>query len=294
MAHAELLFLDTSVQVARVLSGPAQRARVIDRGAGYRRCSSLVCRQEFKRRVLKDAEYLLRVLDERKGYESTFDYMTRLIQNPHHKRRASICLSLLKRATGDTDQEKADRLRSKLRTFLLAGLSQFDAWLDELAAHSGCACGRSDVSERKLRTGRVVFEFGEDKCQKLPTGLCGVVAFLASRAGERAAIRAHLASLPLEKKSAELKEAEAFLAAIDADPNTAPGLNPCLSVGDLIIALESVAAGATAVYTMNGRESQHLCRALGQTLIVRSPDEQKDDVVCPRDQTATWHDFGPS
>jgi hypothetical protein len=293
MPPTELLFLDTSVHIARLLHGPAQKARVETRAQNYLRRSGLVCRQEFKRRVLKTAEYLLSVLDQRKGYENTHTYMTRLIQNPYHKRRATICLNLLAQATGNTDQEKTDRLRVRLRTLILTGLSQFDGWLEPLAQDSGCGCGRIDVRERKQpRTGHTVFEIGGDKCSQFEAGQCGIVAFLTNRATERAAIRTHLASVPTDKKTDELKEAETFLAAVDPDPGVAPARNPCLTVGDLIIALESAAAGATAFYTMNGKESQHLCKALGQTLIVRRPDEQEEDVVCPRNDTANWPDFG--
>ncbi len=292
MTPTELLFLDTSVHIARLFHGPAQRSRIESRAAAYLRCSGLVCRQEFKRRILKTAEYLLVALDEHNGFGNTHAYMTRLIQNLHHKRRATICLNLLAQATGSTDQEKTDRLRVKLRTLILTGLSEFDDWLDSPARASGCGCGRGNVRERKLQTGRKVFDIGGDKCNQLGAGQCGIVAFLASRSTERTAIRTHLASLPTDKRSRELAEAEAFLAAVEPDPNVATANNPCLKVGDLIIALESAAVGATNFYTMNGKESQHLCKPLDQTLIVRRPDPREGDIVCSRDDATNWPDFG--
>jgi hypothetical protein len=292
MSRHELLFLDTSVLIARLLHGPAQRQRVEARAGSYLRGSGLVCRQEFKRRVLKTAAYLLGQLDERGGCENTHAYMTRLIQIPHHKRRATICLGLLAAATGADDSDKTDRLRARLRTLILTGLAQFDDWLDAPAGGSGCGCGRDKPHERRARTGRTTYEFGTDRCAQRGPGGCGVDSFLADRALDRGAVLAYLRGLPPERKTAELSRAEDFLVGVESNPQSARSRNPCLEVGDLIIALESAAAGAAAFYTMNGRESQHLCRALGQTLIVRPPDPSHDDVVCERNDPTGWRDFG--
>jgi hypothetical protein len=58
-------------------------------------------------------------------------------------------------------------------------------------------------------------------------------------------------------------------------------LDPCLTVGDLLIALES--AGVPCMFTMNSKESQHLCRALGQSLVVRKPNPKHEDIYCSAD-----------
>src|SRR5437899_296150 len=115
-AAAQSLFIDTSVHIARMLHGPAQREQVEHQAEPYLRVSGLVCRQEFKRRVLHTAEYLLRVLNERHGFENTHAYMTRMVTYPYQKRRATICLNLLALATGIDDRDKTDRLKTKLRT----------------------------------------------------------------------------------------------------------------------------------------------------------------------------------
>jgi hypothetical protein len=60
-------------------------------------------------------------------------------------------------------------------------------------------------------------------------------------------------------------------------------------VGDLLIALESV--GVPTFHTLNSTESQHLSRALGQTLIVCPIDPLKPEVVCDKDD-AEWPSFG--
>ena len=53
--------------------------------------------------------------------------------------------------------------------------------------------------------------------------------------------------------------------------------DPCLTVGDLMIALESV--GIPTFYTLNGAESLFFCLALRQVLVVRPIDPAKEDIV---------------
>jgi hypothetical protein len=218
--------------------------------------------------------------------------MTRLVQYPFQKRRATICLNLLAQVTGKNDQDKTDRLRARLRVLILTGLSLFDEWLDAPPAASGCACGREEIREREKRGGTKAFEFGRNECSKTKEGECGVESFLADRAPDCAVILSYLSQLPVEKKTKELQQAENFLKTIEANPQKARELNPYLKVGDLIIALESAAVGAKVFYTMNGKESQHLCRPLGQTLIVSPPDSLMADIVCDRTDASNWHDFG--
>src|SRR5262249_47571509 len=114
-------------------------------------------------------------------------------------------------------------------------------------------------------------------------------AFLASRADVRHRLLQHLRSLPEGEKTHELKAAEAFLEKMATSTSAAPQEDPCLKVGDLLIALES--ADIPNFFTLNSAESQHLCRPLGQTLIVRPVNPQEPDVVCPRSD-ARWPTFG--
>jgi hypothetical protein len=57
---------------------------------------------------------------------------------------------------------------------------------------------------------------------------------------------------------------------------------------NFLIAIES--AGAPNIYPMNGRESQHFCRALERTMIVRKPNPQYDEVVCASNDLS-WIEF---
>jgi hypothetical protein len=55
------VFLDTSIQIARLVHGPQTKSGIRQRLAQHDKVfTGLVVRQEFKRRLLKEAEYLLR------------------------------------------------------------------------------------------------------------------------------------------------------------------------------------------------------------------------------------------
>ncbi|HEX9971847.1 MAG TPA: hypothetical protein VGD14_07235, partial [bacterium] len=55
--------------------------------------------------------------------------------------------------------------------------------------------------------------------------------------------------------------------------------DPCLTVGDLLIALES--NYIPDFYTMNYLESHYFCKALKQNLFVRPNNPDKDEEVFP-------------
>jgi hypothetical protein len=243
---------------------------------------------------LKDAVFLIELLDE-VGIEEAHRRMNRYRGIPHQSRRASICLDLMANAEGEAGQDRTDRLRARLNLFVLTAMTNYDAWLDHRYYAAGCGCGYGEVTSREKpgRRGRR-YELGPDHCNSLPAGQCGIVAFLRSSELARSAILAYLAEVPEIDKSKEIIAAEKFLKAIEQDLHAAPDLDPCLSVGDLLVALESASAKAGVVYTMNGTESQHMCRALRQGLIVRPPDPLKADEVCPAGEPQSWRRYGPA
>jgi hypothetical protein len=98
-----------------------------------------------------------------------------------------------------------------------------------------------------------------------------------------------LKSIPDAEKSTEIKNAERFLDRLRKNPDKARSDDPCLKVGDLVIALES--AGISIFYTLNSKEPQYLCWALDQTLIVRPIDPTKSEVICRKDDP-NWPAFG--
>jgi hypothetical protein len=147
--------------------------------------------------------------------------------------------------------------------------------VDHVITASGCACGRQAVRPKKSGT----FDFGSDRCSQVAKS-CGISAFLAQRAEAVLEIRQHLTRPDLPHRSAEIDRTAEFIEATDDDASEVEQRDPCLSVGDYLIALESVRI--PVMYTMNGRESQHFCRALGQTMIVRKTNPADEDIVCAR------------
>lgn len=282
------VFLDTSIQIARLVHGPQTKAGIRQRLAQHERVfTGLVVRQEFKRRLLKEAEYLLRLLHRYKSFDEVHQHVIRLFGSwPGRVRKRTICLQTLAQVHGGSDAERTDRLQLYLRSLLVTGLKQFDRKFGEVLQDSACACARMAIVEKQaLRR----YDLGPEHCSKTKPGACGIVQFLTSRQLNWQAIQAQLKSIPDNKKSLEIKNAERFLERLVSNPNKARNDDPCLTVGDLVIALES--AGISIFYTLNSKESQHLCRALDQTLIVRPIDPTKAEVICLKNDP-NWPAFG--
>jgi hypothetical protein len=271
----DALFVDTSIQIARLVHSPETKQRIRTRLARHREVvTSLVVQQEFKRRLLKEARYLLGLFDQ---YDS-FGQVLRHVQEklpPQQSRKQNICLAtLLTIDEMDEDQDRTDRARCFLRSLLRDGTQEFEASIQQVLADSNCACAQQPIRRKGGAKGD--FDFGTDKCAR--TGdACGIVEFLINRREVAGQLLAYLQGLQPGQKTEELSNAEAFLTKVIADPSAAIKANPCLEVGDLIIALES--AGIATFYTLNWRESQHLCRPLGQRLIIRPKNSDREDVV---------------
>jgi hypothetical protein len=255
-------------------------------GRHERTSTSLVVRQEFKRRLLKEADYLLRLLHRYESFDEVHHHVIRLF-GPWHDRKRTICLQTLADVHGGTDEVRTERLQLYLRGLLLTGLRRFDQSVDVIRTESNCGCAKRDVRERTpLRK----YDFGTDRCSRLPAGSCGIVSFLAAREDTAGRILAKLRGIPETHKSTELRNAERFLERFISNPADAASEDPCLTVGDLLIALES--AGVSHFFTLNGKESQFLCRALDQTLIVCPVDPLKAEIVCDK-HLDNWPTFGP-
>jgi hypothetical protein len=281
------VFLDTSIQIARVVHSAQAKERIRQRLALHQRtATSLVVRQEFKRRLLKEADYLLRQLDKYKSYHEVYHHLTHLTGSQFTARKSAICLQMLGEVHQGDDATRTKRLKLYLRSLLMQGLRRFDQQVDTLIEDSGCGFARVEVAEKEpFRR----YEFGPEHCGSARAGRCGIVEFLTLRRDDCQRVLRHLRSLPADARTPELQRAEGFLSSVIQTPQKAREKDPCLAVGDLIIALES--AGVACVYTFNSAESQHLCRALGQTLIVRPVEALHDDIVCAS-SAERWPAFG--
>lgn len=286
MPDEDVVFIDTSIVIARLLHSPETKRRIQERLRNYRRvvtCS--VVKQEYKRRLLKEARYLLEQLDRLKSATALMRHLIDRLP-PRQFRKRNIGLQMVQSIDEqDGEEDRTDRLRYFLHALLRDGLEEFDALAGVVANGAQCACAQQPIKRRGREGQR--FDFGREKCSEVRPG-CGIEAFLRSQAERLRAILTHLQGIPTAQKTDELRDAERFLLTILADPSKAPSENPCLKVGDLIIALES--ACVPVFFTLNGKESQHLCRPLGQELIVRPSNPELADTVC-KANAPEWPSF---
>src|SRR5262249_36198988 len=158
-------FLDTSIQIARLIHGPKTKEHIRDRIARHEQTvSSLVARQEFKRRLLQEAEYLLRLLHRYQSFDEINQHVIRLFgQWPGRVRKRNICVQMLAQVHGGTDADRTERLQLYLRSLLVSGLKRFDQQVDSVRQDSGCACARVEVIEKSpLRK----YDLGPTHCSR--------------------------------------------------------------------------------------------------------------------------------
>lgn len=273
------LFLDTTIHIAAQIRSPRFQQKIRDRLATFGTLrTGLVVRKEFIHRLLKEAAYLYGKLQELGTFDDLQDHINRYPTTYKHQRnRKNICLGLISKAHGRTNEDRTDLLSGQLFLLLTAGLTLFDTSVDETVATSSCGCATEEISQRTNRKRKVEFSVGAKECNELPAGRCGIVNFLIENVAARAAILTHLRSLPPDVLTAELRNGLGFLEAVEQDPASAMDLSPCLKVGDILIAIES--STTDSLYTMNHLESRPLCKALGQTLIVRPIQPERDDLI---------------
>jgi hypothetical protein len=161
--------------------------------------------------------------------------------------------------------EKCHLLLSRWEDY---GLDLFDSTVGQVVKYSGCGCGAST-------------KLGPTKCSVINT--CKINDFIRSRPNQAKCILDFLMKATSPSKTAEIQKAEAILDRW-LNSGTLPDLDsPCLTVGDLIIALESY--GIPAFYTQNARESQFFCSVQNQTMIVQ---RDSGDEVCLAADRDKW------
>jgi hypothetical protein len=257
------IFLDTSVQIARLLR-PQMKQPIENCVSKYRRrASGTVAVQEFKRRVLKEAAYLLTKLNQTNSYHQTLEYVTAVLPKMQERKR-TICLLLLHKVLHDrSDQELTERARYYLRTLLMHGEKLFLRFLDEVVPPTNCYLARLPIQEKRRYYSYTI----ETKCSKT-RNRCQIAEFLQQRKEICQELFQFLSQLPQGRLTPELERGREFVGKIVGGTlNTVDGEEPCLNYGDFLLALES--EGWPAFYTMNYRESQAYADFLGQELLIR-------------------------
>jgi hypothetical protein len=274
------IFTDTTIHIARLIHSNKIKQQINTCIAKFpREVTGLVVRQEFKRRLLSEARYLLNCFKEDPSFDEVQHRVNRLLDR-YHGRKKQICLDTLteccRRAhlNGPASaNDLVDRAKSYLRTLLKYGMRDFDAKVFNVLSDSGCACSVLPIIEQVEYE---KYDLGEDECTKMGKG-CGIWAFLSSR---RPTLQLIESTLSQEKNlTKELQAILTFIQEFLADSNAvAKKSNACTEVGDLLIALES--SSHKDFFSMNKAESSVLCKALLQKLHVQpaNPDNQPEEL----------------
>lgn len=268
----DVIFLDTSVQIARLLR-PQLRQPIENCVSNYRRkASGTVALQEFKRRVLKEAAYLLTKLNQTNSYSVTLEHVTSVLPRMQERKR-TICLLLLHKILHDrSDEELTERATLYLRTLLVHGEKMFLRFLDEIVPPENCYLARLPVKEKKRYLSYTI----ETRCSKT-RGKCRVGDFLHQKKEICRKLFEFLNQLPQQRLTGELQNARELLEKIARNTlGAAESEEPCLKYGDLLLCLES--EDWPAFYTMNYKESQAFADFLGQDLVIRpnNPANQEE------------------
>src|SRR6266446_834423 len=81
------VFLDTSIQIARWVHSDRVKKHIKQRIDQHERIvTGLVVRQEFRRRLLKEAEYLLRLLYRYNSFDEVYHHVIRLPGTWHERK----------------------------------------------------------------------------------------------------------------------------------------------------------------------------------------------------------------
>lgn len=276
------VFLDTTILEARNFKSVKQKRKIAKRLKTFDfRATSAVARQEFKRRVVGDAIYLYEQLSTLKNIRQLLQKVSNLpaLQN----RKLKICLDVFATTALDpapSEEEQTERCLLQLKSFIDTWRDQIDSSVDHVIELAGCSASESDVVA--LKSG---YKRPSKHCTDFPG--CGIGTFLASPDCQRNVVKIDTQLKGITgAKSDEIQTTGEFIAAIRSSPDDVRNADPCLTVGDFLISLES--SKIPTFYTMNFKESQHFCRALDQNLIVVPSNDENVEVEFNSSDKVPW------
>ncbi len=251
------LFLDTTLQIRRVLTGRTEQdrleAQLIDLAPGL--CTAVYVWMEYQRTVVADYAHVHQLV---LNYDHWGDVMAHLLtgQRAFRPRSAVRCTNILGRlyAESQANWERALHLLDHALSFDLQ--SQFWAHVAPLSDPIGCDLVTTGVSRQPDGAYSVA-----DTCRK-KTAACRLPNFLAERQTELRATADHLATHPNVIK--DQPRVERLLAAVLADPRAALGQAACWPLGDIIIALQ--VPPDALLWTLDKRDFAALSVPLGLEL----------------------------
>ncbi len=275
MPTGTAIFPDTSIHIARLLREPEMKKIIEQRLASYNLVvSSSVVVQEFKRRVIPEAIYLINQLNKRGSYQKVRRHVTYVLPEKRKSQR-QICLGMLDKifeTVGKVDDsELTERAKRYLHTLIKHGITYFKRKLGHISTGTDCYLAKLPI---KIKVPYKKYEIGEKKCSKVYP-LCPIADFLKEKTELCRQLLGYLSDL--QNKTKELESTFEFLRGFIANPDAIHEKDPCYCVGDLLIALES--NNIPNFYTMNYKESKFFCDILDQNLIVLPPNPDKPERI---------------
>jgi len=274
MPYGTGLFLDTSIIIASFIHSPKIKKHIENRIKEFTfACTGMVVKKELKHRFFNDIKYLYNLS---RTYNAISDLNRRIDALPKQQyRKFRICFqTLITIDEMEDEQSRLDRLRYYTKYLLDYGMDILTKKYCFLSI-SSCFLGKNDIQ----KTGND-YDMGPSKCSRV-SDKCKIHLFLSDNQNELIKIQEHLRHIDNSEKTVELRNAEEFIDKFKENPHTIQKFNPCSTVADLLIALESKCC--PSFYTINKKESQHYCRVLNQNLIVRPTNPDKDDEFLPRE-----------
>lgn len=256
------LFLDTTIQIERVVSSTQRRAQLQETLANYRLITSTYVLGEFLRTLVKDAVQLHHRIEQ---YTHLDEVITNLGQHPN-KREASrmmLLLETLLRAERTTPTPAvAAQMRVQVqerlaRSVKFALVDHFLFGIDELLDSTQCGLARERPTV--AASANAAFFHLRSQCIRAVRE-CDLAERIETWRPQLEAIAAGLAqeSDPILVRMGQLARQ------IIDDPIVARGRNCTWYLGDLVIALELPAD--VPLYTTNRRHFAPLLALLGKKL----------------------------
>ena len=277
MPTGTAIFPDTSIHIARLLREPEIKKIIEERLATYDLVvSSSVVIQEFKRRVIPEAIYLMNLLHSKGSIQKVRRHVTSVLPK-QWGRKKQICLEVLEEIFDgmDEDSDRTERAKRYLHLLIKHGVNHLQSKIGHVVQGTNCYLSKLPikVKERYKR-----YEPIETKCSKV-FPLCYVSDFLNENMDLCQKLLQRLSTL--QNKTKELESTLEFLQEFIANPEAIHKKNPCYCVGDLLIALES--NSIPDFYTMNYKESRFFCDVLDQNLIVLPNNPDNPERTCSKD-----------
>jgi hypothetical protein len=266
----DTLFLETTIQIERVVGSRARQAALRRELAACRLVTSTYVLGEYLRTLVKDPIQLHRMVAEHAYLD---DVMTTIGQHPN-KREASR-MSLIWGAIirlgwarkGQDADDRADLLDRLSRYIEFSLLNRFMAGIDELMDATGCGLARERPATWQVGPeGAESEELYRMRSQCVrQVHECDLVECMAVWQPE---LRLLAAGLSEENDPALVRMGELAGRILD-DPTVALGRNCTWYLSDLVIALELPAG--MPLYTTNRRHFAPILSILGKSLYTPQP-----------------------